>query len=104
MKTILYMTLTANGYFAQADETHPIPKEILDNFRQFVGKTGNLINGRRTYELIRARIAQGIFSGIELVIVSHSLRQTEGVSLATSPQEALQHLDQKGFDTALVGG
>ncbi|MBI1881723.1 MAG: dihydrofolate reductase family protein [Chloroflexi bacterium] len=104
MKTILYMTLTANGYFAQADETHPIPKEILDNFRQFVGKTGNLINGRQTYDLMRDRIAQGGFSGIEVVIVSHSPLQAEGVSPAASPHEALQHLDQKGFDTALVGG
>lgn len=57
MKTILYMTLTANGYFAQADETRPITKEILDDFRQFVGKSGNLISGRRTYDLMRDRIA-----------------------------------------------
>lgn len=104
MKTILYMTLTANGFFGQADETHPIRKEILDNFRQSVGKIGNLIIGRRTYDLMRDQNAQGGFSGIKVVIVSHSPLQAEGVSVAASPHEALQHLEQKGFDTALVGG
>jgi dihydrofolate reductase len=104
MKTILYVTLTSNGYFTQADESHPIPSEILANFRQLVAKTGNLINGRRTFDMMRARMAQDNFSGIELVIVSRSPWQAEGVRVVASPHEALQHLDQKGFETALVGG
>lgn len=104
MKTILYMTLTASGYVAQADEAHPTPKEILADFRQFVVKNGNLINGRRTFDLMRDRIAQESFSDIEVVIVSRRSLQAEGVSVATSPHEALQHLGRKGFDTALVGG
>ncbi len=104
MKTILYMSLTANGYFAQPDQTHPIPKEVLNNFTQFVGKTGNLIIGKRTYDLMRDRIAQGGFSGIEVVIVSHSAFQSNGIGVAPSPHEALEYLERKGFDTALVGG
>jgi dihydrofolate reductase len=58
----------------------------------------------RTYDLVRAQNAQAVFSGIEVVILSRSALQAEGISVAASPQEALQHLDQKGFDTALVGG
>ena len=41
------MTLTANGLINQADETHPVPKEILANFIGFIVSTGNLINGRK---------------------------------------------------------
>jgi riboflavin biosynthesis pyrimidine reductase len=56
---------------------------------------------------MRDRIAQGGFSGfpgVELVIVSHVPLPADSISFAASPREALQHLDQKGFDTALVGG
>lgn len=104
MKTILYMSITANGYFAQPDETHSIPKEVLSNFTQFVVDIRNLIIGKRTYILMRDRIAQGGFSGIEVVIISHSPFQAEGISVVASPHEGLQYLEQKGFDTALVGG
>lgn len=104
MKTILYMTLTANGVFQQADENHPVPKEILTDFTGFIGKAGNLINGRRTYEQLISGSARNSFKGIELVIVSKQLQQTEGIHVAASPDEALQYLEQKKFDYALVAG
>lgn len=104
MKAVLYLSLTANGYVAQPDESHPVPKEILGNFVQLIGKIGNLINGRRTYELMHEQTAHGGFHGIELVVVSHSLPQADGIHVATSPLEALHYLEQKGFDTALLGG
>ena len=104
MKTILYMSLTADGYFRQSDERQGIPPEILGNFVQIVGKTGNLINGRRTFDLLQSRMAQGGFSGIELVVLSRTPAQIEGICFATSPQEALQYLEQEGFETALIGG
>ena len=104
MKTILYMTLTATGQFVQADEAHPIPQEILADFGRLVGKTGNLIVGRRTYDLMHAQLAGGGFSGIEVVVVSHAPLQAEGVSVAGTPREAVRHLEQKGFESALVGG
>lgn len=102
MKAILYVSLTANGYFAQLDESHPIPKEVLGNFIQHVGKSGNLIIGKHTYDLMRNQI-QG-FQGIDLVVVSRSLQQPKGILVAKSPTEALKLLEQKGKETALVGG
>ena len=98
------MSLTANGCFAQSDESHPVPKEILSNFAQSVGRIGNLIIGRRTYEQMRAGIARDAFSKIELVIVSHSPCQAGGPKILASPREALHHLEQKDFGTALIGG
>lgn len=104
MNAILYMTLTANGRIFQPDERHSIPKEILGNFGQLLSKTGNLINGRRTFELMRDQNARSRFSGIEVVVVSHTPLLAEGYQVAGSPREALNYLAQKGFETAIVGG
>lgn len=103
MKTILYATLSVDGYIGQAGEGRSIPKAILTNFMQMVGTCGNLIIGRRTYDLMYGENAGALFSGVELMVVSTSL-QTNGVQCATSPQSALQHLNQKGFESALIGG
>ena len=37
-------------------------------------------------------------------MVSRSLTHAEGARVTASPQEALHHLERKGFETALVGG
>jgi len=103
MNTVLYMSLAANGCFPKADVTHPIPKEILGNFAQSVGKFGNLIIGRHTYDLMKT-LNQRTFPDIELVVVSKSLSTFEGGKVVASPLEALHYLEQKGFSTALVGG
>jgi hypothetical protein len=34
MKTVLYVSVTANGYVAQADQTHRVPPVILANYIQ----------------------------------------------------------------------
>ena len=86
------------------DESHPIPNEILANFRQVVQKIGNLINGRRTYELARAGGALDALSHVAYAVVSHEQLTVEGVEVVASPEAALHYLEQKGFRTALVGG
>lgn len=98
------MTLTANGFFKQSDETHPIPKEILADFGAFIMKTGNLINGRKTFEILRQSFSKNSFPGVELVVVSQKLQKAEGFCVAKSPQVALDHLKQKNFTTTLVAG
>jgi len=102
MKKVLYMGLTANGCYAVADESHSessLPKEVLDNFTQQVRRVGNLIIGRRTYDLFPTMIP-----GVHLVIVSRSRPNYDGASVVASPTEALSLLEKKGYDTALVGG
>jgi dihydrofolate reductase len=104
MNTVLYMSLTANGCFAKAGTTRPIPKEILVNFAQSAGKFGNLIIGRHTYDSMKAQLNQRAFPDIELIVVSRSILKYEEGKVAASPLEALHYLEQKGFSTALVGG
>jgi dihydrofolate reductase len=104
MKTILYLTLSANGLITQADEAHTVPPEILGDFVQRIMGAGNVVIGRRTFELMGAQMAQSAFSAIETVVVSRSPSQAQGVVFAASPREALEHLEREGFETALVGG
>jgi dihydrofolate reductase len=100
MKTVLYMGLMANGCYATADESHPessLPKEVMNNFAQYVGKFGNLIIGRRTNDMFQTPMP-----GIERVIMSRS--NYDGITVAATPSEALSYLEKRGFDAALVGG
>lgn len=102
IKIILYMGLMANGCYAVTDESHSeasIPKEVNENFAQTVGKIGNMIIGRHTYELFRSRMP-----GIETVVISQSPLKYDNVTVVSSPAEALSLLEKKGYETAFVGG
>jgi len=104
VRTVLYVTLSANGLVTQADEAHPIPPEILRDFAQRIQRAGNVIVGRRTFELMAAQEARGATAGIETVVVTGSGLKVDGIETAASPQEALELLERKGCETALVGG
>ena len=108
MKIVHYMGLMANGSYAVVEESNQaekinldeaLPKEVSTNFARTVSKFGNLIVGRRTFELFHSQMP-----GIEAVVISHSPLKYEGVNVVASPAEALSLLEKKGFDTALVGG
>ena len=103
MRTILYLTLTANGGLAQTSEARPIPREILADFVGIASKVGNLIVGSRTYDVMRGLASRPGFPNIKLVVVSHA-RSESGVATASSPKEALHFLEREGFDAGLVGG
>jgi len=108
MKVVQYMGLMANGCYAMVDETNQsgavkleevIPKEVNSNFAQTVEKFGNLIIGRRTFDLFRSHMP-----GIETVVLSRSPMKYDGINVVASPVEAINLLEKKGFDTALAGG
>ena len=104
MKTILWATLTANGNYARASSEHAPKKEALDDFGAFAEKTGNFIVGRRTYEGFRAGGANAAFAGTEIVVVSEKSSEISGATRVGSPLEALNFLERKGHQTALLVG
>jgi dihydrofolate reductase len=104
MRTVLYVTVSANGLVTQADETHPVPPEILRDFAQQVQRAGNVVVGRRTFELMAAQGASGAMAGIATVVVTGSGLKVDGIETAVSSQEALELLERRGCETALVGG
>lgn len=106
MKTLLYVSLSLNGQVLLAKESnHQIPQEILADFMQYVIKAGNLIIGRKTAELFLQNPASiKTFESVDLVVVSKQMKAGEGYSVVSSPTEALERLNSKGFTTALLAG
>ncbi|CAG7645019.1 dihydrofolate reductase family protein [Paenibacillus allorhizosphaerae] len=104
MKTVLWATLTANGNYAQSSPEHPPKKEALDDFAAHAKTAGNFIVGRRTFEGMQAAGGGGSFGDVDIVVVSKSIEPIPGITVAGSPKEALDYLQQKGHQTALIAG
>jgi len=103
MKTILWATLSANGNYAQSSPENPPKKEAFGDFVNHAKVAGNFIVGRRTFEGMRASGGGG-FADIDIVVVSKSVHDIPGIKLVESPQEALNYLQEKGHQTALIAG
>ncbi|MCD9025074.1 dihydrofolate reductase family protein [Cohnella silvisoli] len=104
MKSILWATLTANGNYAQSSPENPPKKEALDDFAAHAKTAGNFIVGRRTFEGMRGSGGAGPFADIDIVVVSKSVKEIPGIKIVESPQEALNYLQGKGHQTALIAG
>ena len=107
MNVILYMAMTANGYIATEQEDAPWSQEIWDAYYDFISKKGNIIVGRRTYEMMEATGNEFQKLGNPtVIIVSRWLKEQDNhnTTIVASPREALEALEQKGFKEAVVGG
>jgi dihydrofolate reductase len=104
MKTILWATLTANGNYAQSTPENPPKKEALEDFAIHAKAAGNFIVGRRTFEGMRGNGGPGPFGDVDVVVISKNAAEIPGIKVARSPQDALDYLQQKGHQTALVSG
>ncbi|WP_201003017.1 dihydrofolate reductase family protein [Paenibacillus glycanilyticus] len=104
MKTILWATLSANGNYAQSGPENPPTKEALQDFAAQAGAAGNFIVGRRTFEGMRGSGNPGPFGGIDIVVISRNTAEIPGVKVAKSPQDALEYLQERGHQTALISG
>ncbi len=106
MKTVLWATLTANGNYAQSSPDNPPKKEALGDFAAYAQSAGNFIVGRRTFEAMQANAAggqgPGPFADLDIVVVSKSAGEMPGATVAGSPQEALDYLQSRGHETALI--
>ncbi|WP_029192535.1 dihydrofolate reductase family protein [Paenibacillus harenae] len=105
MKTILWATLSANGNYAQSSPENPPKKEALDDFAKHAKAAGNFIVGRRTFESMQGNNGGGggPFGALDIVVVSRVAGDIPGATVARSPQEALDYLQQKGYQHALIG-
>jgi dihydrofolate reductase len=111
MKTILWATLSANGNYAQPHPQNPYPpKEALDDFAAQVGRSGNFITGRKTFEEFQANASRRpedagqAFAQTDIVVLSSRGGVPPGVTVVSSPQEALNHLSAKGHQIAMITG
>jgi len=105
MKVILYMAISANGMIAKKDDnTDWISQEEWDSYSSAVRKAGNLIVGRRTYEILTKQPEFVELKDVKLVVVSEEDIQIVDPEhlVARSPKEAIELL--KDFDRVIIAG
>ena len=103
MKTILYVSTTVDGRVARAEDSGGVPPVVLSDLMALVARHGAMVIGRRTYELFRDMGAIETIPG-RIVVISRSLRSAPGVTIATSPQDALEQLAEGGQVAAVLCG
>lgn len=110
MKVILYMAMSANGIIARETGTEDFLSHTnWETFSNLVGEYQNFIVGQKTYEAVKnwgEDYGFDDFAQAVRVVVSDdpSFQLKEGYVLASSPQDALEKLKEKGIETALVTG
>lgn len=108
MKVILYMAMAVNGYIAKEDDNTDFVSEVeWNSFRKMIKQVGNMIVGKRTYEIMQKGGEFRDLGDTVCVVVTHdgSFKISNPHHLvAGSPKEALDLLKTQGFGEALVAG
>ncbi len=106
MKVILYMAMTANGYIAKENDETPWSEAVWNGYYEFIKKRGNIILGKRTYELMKEVNEFEKLGFPVTVVVSSSARSgdDERTTFVSLPEEAVAVMKEKGIEEAVVGG
>jgi dihydrofolate reductase len=108
MEVILYMATTINGFIANESDDTDFTSEIeWDNFKEMIKNVGNMIIGRRTYEIMRDGGEFKNLENIYTLVISRNVNlelTTNNNLIVKTPKEALTILEKKGFTKALVAG
>jgi len=105
-KVILFMAMTVNGYIAKENGDTPWSDEVWDGYCDFVKKRGNIIVGKRTYEIMDDAGEFKKLANPFTIVVSHSPdgKENEGTVFVSSPRQAIEVMHEKGFKEIVVAG
>ena len=104
------MAITPNGFVAgEKDDTSWVSKADWKEFVRAVKKAGNVVMGRRTYEVALKEKQFPIAGVLNIVMTSNKKLLAKGewdsvLFTDESPVGVLKHLREKGFRTAFIGG
>lgn len=104
MKVILYMAQAVNGFIAKLDNTTPWSDEEWEMYKEKVEKTGNIIIGRKTYDIMKNDGFDSIGNPFVIVVSQQNFPDTEDIVFVKDAQEALRVAEDKGFPEVLVTG
>lgn len=109
MEVTMYMAISANGFIArESGEEDFLSHENWERFCVLANEYKNFIVGRKTYEAVQRWKDGYSFDDLKVdkVVVSAdgSYDLADAYTLATSPQDALEKLKEKGFERVLVTG
>lgn len=107
MKVTLIANLSANGKVLLAENPkHQPPQEAVAFFVQKAIEIGNLILGRKTFQLIEkffGGIKQAL-PGVDVVLLSATKTTISDFIVVNNPEDAIKYLKEKGFTEIAVGG
>lgn len=106
MKVILYMAISVDGYIAKTNDDTPWSEEEWDSYSSHVAEAGNIIIGRKTYDLMKGDNTLESLKYKDLVILSRKPQQTKDTAIhfVNSIEEGIKFLTQKGYQKILIGG
>lgn len=105
MKVVLYMAMTVNGMIAGEDDRTPWSEEEWESYNSIVKKFGNLVIGRRTYDLMSRDDSFSKLNNPAVVVLTSKKLKYEGNAIfVKSPIDAIEVLGERGFKEILIGG
>jgi dihydrofolate reductase len=106
MKITAIANLSANGKVLLVHHNPITPQEAIGFFVQKTIQIGNLVVGRKTYDIFKQFPGgpKQILAGVQIVVLSSTDEPADGYPVVNSPEEAIEHLKEKGFAEIAVGG
>ncbi len=106
MKIIIYMAQTLNGFIAKNNGETPWSDESWESYSLVCSKYPAVVLGKTTFDLIQEDPSEWDSIGNPFVVVvsSKPLNLSGNFASASSPEEAVNILESKGFESAVIGG
>lgn len=111
MKVILDMVISPNGFIARENGDEDwIPSNDWDDFVAEAQEHGNIVMGRKTYQIVTESGEDENFDNVPVthkVIVTKNkeFQAPKGYTVVNSPEEAIEYLQQRGMSSLfLIGG
>ena len=107
MKITLVADVAANGKLLLTDNpNHPVPESTIEFYIGKVNQAGNLIIGRKTAQMFEQHFGglKSLFPEAEVLVLSSTDYQDANVKVMPGHQDAINYLQQRGIDEAIVGG
>lgn len=109
MKVSLYITLTANGCFSR--ENHDISyisNEVIHNLNDLIKKTGNVIVGRKAYDILSKKTDLFKKEDPRIFVISKNTSLiSDNIRLHYvnfSPKRIIEFIEEDDYDKTLILG
>lgn len=109
MKVILYMAVTVNGMIAKENDDTSFVSDIRwEDFENIVRKAGNMIIGRRAYDVMKKNGELKSLGKIKVFVLTHDIYIKDDnpniIFTDKEPKALIESIQDEGFDEILITG
>ena len=105
MKITALMAISADGFIAKSDDETPWSAEEFNCYNDLCSAAGNLIIGRRTYEIMKREGELDKLQLKNLVVVSkQDIESSDPMTVVSSPVEAVKYMKSVTAELVILGG